>query len=43
MTEGDADRTDIDRVLQDLSHLSQEVLTEYEKLMTTYPHPTKMA
>lgn len=37
------DRIDIEETLRELSRLSQEVLTEYEKLMTTYPHPTKMS
>ena len=28
--------------LGELRHLSQEVIGEYERLLTAYPHPTKM-
>jgi hypothetical protein len=38
----DEDQSDTQSILKDLRLLSQEVLDEYEKLMTTYPHPTKM-
>jgi hypothetical protein len=34
---------DMNATLAELRRLSQEVLSEYEKLMTSYPHPTKMA
>jgi hypothetical protein len=38
----DEERIDMQASLAELRHLSQEVLDEYEKLMMTYPHPTKM-
>jgi hypothetical protein len=39
----DEKRVDMQATLAELRQLSQEVLDEYEKLMTTYPHPTKMS
>jgi hypothetical protein len=42
MADHDEERMDARASLQELRRLSQEVLNEYEKLMTTYPHPTKM-
>lgn len=41
-TDQNHERSDIRATLVDLRHLTQEVLTEYEKLMVTYPHPTRM-
>jgi hypothetical protein len=38
----DEERLDMQSTLAELRGLSQEVLDEYEKLMRTYPHPTKM-
>jgi hypothetical protein len=38
----DEERLDMQATLAELQRLSQEVLDEYEKLMRTYPHPTKM-
>src|SRR5262249_51215551 len=38
----DEERIDMQSTLVELRRLSQEVLDEYEKLMMTYPHPTKM-
>jgi hypothetical protein len=40
--EGGDEDVDINATLTELRRLSQEVLSEYEKLMTSYPHPTKM-
>lgn len=39
----DEARSDLQATLAELRRLSQEVLDEYEKLMKTYPHPTKMS
>jgi hypothetical protein len=39
----DEARVDMPTILAELRRLSQEVLDEYEKLMKTYPHPTKMS
>jgi hypothetical protein len=41
--EDDIERVDVQALLRELSRLSQEVFNEFEKLMTTYPHPTKMS
>jgi hypothetical protein len=38
----DEERIDMQSILVELKGLSQEVLDEYEKLMRTYPHPTRM-
>jgi len=38
----DEERPNIQATLAELRRLSQEVLDEYENLMRTYPHPTKM-
>jgi hypothetical protein len=41
--DGDFERVDVQALLQELSRLLQQVFDEFEKLMTTYPHPTKMS
>jgi hypothetical protein len=38
----DEERPNLQATLAELRRLSQEVLDEYENLMRTYPHPTKM-
>ena len=40
--EEDDERLDMPATLAELRRYSQDVLDEYEKLMKTYPHPTKM-
>jgi hypothetical protein len=40
--EEDEARLDMPAILAELRRYSQDVLDEYEKLMKTYPHPTKM-
>lgn len=35
--------TDVDAPLAELAQLSKSVLTEYESLLSKYPHPTQMA
>jgi hypothetical protein len=42
LADHDEPEIDINRALNELRHLSQEVIDEYEKLLTVYPHPTKM-
>jgi len=39
----DIERVDVQALLRELSRLSQDIFGEFEKLMTTYPHPTKMS
>ena len=43
MSDHDDEQLDMHATLAELRRLSHEVLTEYERLMLTYPHPTKMA
>ena len=43
LTTGDEERPNMSATLEKLRAASQEVLSEYEKLMTNYPHPTQMA
>jgi hypothetical protein len=42
LTADDEERPDMRATLAELRRLSQDVLTEYEKLMINFPHPTKM-
>jgi hypothetical protein len=43
LTADDEERPDMRATLAELRRLSQDVLSEYEKLMVNFPHPTKMS
>jgi hypothetical protein len=42
LADHDDSEIEINTALRELRQLSQEVIDEYEKLLTVYPHPTKM-
>ncbi len=43
LSEPDRGPTDSATALAELKHLSSQIMSEYEKLISSYPHPTQMA